>query len=533
MVTYQQPQLKVKYHTSFTGGRNTYLGVRQIKDNESPDTVNTDFSGASGIGNRQGFTQIGVNTSYANGIYGLDEFHTTSLTQLVKFSSNGSVITALYSTGGSWSAATGNTFTDGFNVDTVQAAIMSAIPTPASPQSTNGVLLTFNGKDAMQKFDGSAVSAHTGGTIGLYGEYFNERLWCVDDVYFDTLNVSTQTPDATKPLDFTANGTTTNPLTLTFKPGSGVVITGLKKFKTSLYVFLRDSIYKIDPTSTVNQYSISLVTNSVGCVSHRSICQVGEDLFFAADDGVYSLGEVAQYTSVRTTNKSGRIQRLFDSLSGASKTKLVGRYFNFKYHLFYSRFGTTNDSVAPYDIRYQAWLDWHNIATNDATLYTKSDGSQGLYFGDPTTGKVYQLYSGTTDDGTKISWYWYSKSFDEGTPDVVKLYFNTTYIFSSLNGSISATVIFNDTEISMSKSISQNRPQGGYGRDAYGRKAYGDATNTTTVTNVQNIPLRMSAKGQKFAIQYYISSSDQAVLSTISQLFNVIPNKFPSQYKIS
>ncbi len=533
MPQYASPQLKEKYHTSFTGGKDSQLGLRQIKDNESPDTANTDFHGAAGIGNRAGYTQVGTVTSSRTAIYGMNEFHTSSLDQLVKFASNGSNVACMYSTGGSWSAATGNTFTDALNVDTVQAAILSAIPTPAAPQSTDGVLFTFNGTDAMQKFDGTTVAAHTGGTVGFYGAYFNERLWCVDNQYKDTLNVSTQSPDATKPLDFTANGTTTNPLTLTFKPGSGAVITGLKKFKTSLYVFLKDSIYKVDTSSTTNQYNISLVTNSVGCVSHRSIDQVGEDLFFAADDGVYSLGEVAQYTSVRTTNKSARIQGLFDGLSGASKAKLVGRYFNFKYHLFYSMFGSSNDSVAPYDIRYQAWLDWRGIAAQDATGYTNPSLDRQLYFGEATTGKVHKLGAGaSTDDGTAISSYFYSKSFDEGLPDVIKLYFDTTWVFSSLSGTVTLTVIFNDSEISSSTTISATQPQGGFGNRSFGRNAFGRGVNIVTVTNVQNVPLRMKAKGQKFAIQYLVSSSNSWVLNTIGQRFTVIANKFPSANKI-
>lgn len=531
---YASPQLKEKYHTSFTGGKDSYLGVRQIKDNESPDMVNTDFRGANGIGSRGGYGQVGAVNDSRTTIYGMNEYHTTALDQLIRFGSNGSNIALSYSTGGTWTAAAGNTFTDGLNVDTVQAVLATTVPTPGTPQTTDGVLFTFNGTDAMQKFDGTTVADHTGGTKGLYGAYFDKRLWCVDETYKDTLNVSTQNYDGANTLHFTSNGTASTPLTLVFQPGSGKVVTGLRKFKTSLYVFLQDAIYKVDASSTANQYSISLVTNSIGCVSHRTIDQVGEDLYFAGEDGIYSLGEVAQFTSVRTTNKSARIQTLFDGLSGTSKAKLVGKFYNFKYYLFYPLFGGSNDSCAPYDIRYQGWLDWRNYAGQDATVFTDATKSTYLYFSTPSTGVTYKVGAGAaTDDGAAIASYFYTKSFDEGMPDVIKLYFDTTFVFSSLTRTVTVTVIFDDSQVSSSTAISSTRPQGGFGNNVLGRTAFGRATNTATVTNVQNVPLRLKAKGQKFAVQYLISSSNSWTLNTIGQRFGIIPNKFPSANKLT
>jgi len=475
-------------------------------------------------------------SSYDGGGYGITEYHTSSKDQLVKFISNNTNIYLSYSDDlATWTDETGTAFTDNKDVDVVQAAIMSSTPTPGTPVSSDGVLFTFNGTDAMQKFDGSTVSAHTGGTKGLYGAYFDRRLWCVDETYKDTLNFSTKTYDATKTLDFTANGTSSNPGTLTFEPGAGKEITGLIVYKNALYVFLNDSIYRLITTSTVNEFTVTLITNAVGCISHRSICQVGEDIFFAADDGVYSLGDIAYYTEVRTTNKSARIQQIFDGLSAANKKKLVGIYHKFKYHLYYSLFGTSNDSCMVYDTRYQAWQDWRSLAANNATLLTDSDGERRMFFIQPTDGKVNEMYSGTTDDGVLIESHYLTKSFDSGIPDVLKLYMDSTFIFGSLNGSVTLKVIFNDSEISTSKSLSQVQPQGGLGTDALGVKSLGEATNTiTTITSVINTPIRFKAKGKKFAIQYYIySQSGSWRLDEIGQaLIPFSRFKFPSTNKI-
>lgn len=505
----------VKYYTDFAGGVNLYLGSRQIKDNETPDAVNCDFKGRAGVGNRQGFTQIGAVADSRTAVYGMSEFHTSSLDQLIKFVSNGSNVALYHSTDeGSWTAFTTTTFTDAKNIDAVQAG---------------DKLYMVNGtSDVMREWTGSTINATSNGTKGTMPEYYDKRIWVIDDTSLDTLNFSGQYGTALGEFNHASAGT------ITIQPGSGKTIVGLKKFKNYLYAFLEDSIYRISPASAANTFTVELVTNNVGCVSGRSIAQVEEDVYFASYDGVYSLGEVANYTSVRTTNKSLRVQEVFDSMSGVSKGKLVGEYFNFKYHLFYPLYGGSNDSCLVYDIRYQAWQDWRGIAGQDATLYTTSTGTKGIYFGEPSTGKVHKLHSGTTDDGTAISSYWYSKSFDEGLADLMKLYFDTTFIFGDLGGTVTVKVIFNDSETSATDMVTQTKPQGGFGRNAFGRAAFGDAVNTVTVTQVVNQPQRLKAKGQKFAVQYFVSSSGQWRLDGISQKVQAFSHeKFPSANKLN
>ena len=519
----QQPkegQITKRYRTDFSGGVNLYLGPRQIKDNESPDAINCDFKGRAGVGNRQGYTEIGEVTDSRTKIYGMGIYHTATDNQLIKFASNGTNIALYYSVGEDWTAVTGTTFNSVSPMDTAQAA---------------GYLFSANGTDTMVKYNGSVWASHTGASTGYYIQYFAKRLWIVDETNLDTLNFSTEYNDATKPLDFVSNGTSTNPGTITIRPGSGETIKGIKPFKNSLYAFTNQSIYRISSTSTANTWTVELITQSIGCVSHRSIAQVGEDLFFAADDGVYSLGDVANYTEVRTTNKSIRVQEIFDAISGINKTKLVGEYINFKYHLFYSLFGTDNDSCLVFDTRYQAWQDWRNIAANDATIYTNADGDKGLYFGEPTTGKVHQLYSGTNDNGAEINSYWKSKSFDEQLPDIIKLFIDSTFIFGALHGTVTLTIIFNDNKILVSKTLSQNVPQGGFGRDVFGRMSFGDSTNNVTITQIINNPYRIKAKDKKFAIQYRISSLGGSWrLDAITQLLMIFSHyKFPSAYKLT
>lgn len=515
----KEGELTKRYYNDFSSGVNTYFSDNQIKDSESPNATDCDFKGLRGVGNREGYTEIGAVADSRTEIYGMATFHTSAKNQLIKFADNGSNVALYYSTGAAWTAVTGTTFTKDIDIDVCQAG---------------GKLFSGNGTDQMVKYDGTSWAAHTGATKGFYPTYYNKRLWVVDETNLDTLNFSTQYPDATKELDFDTNGTSSNPGTITFNPGSGEEIRGMKAFKDKLYVFLTNSIYRIYPASAANTFTAELVTKSIGCVSYRSIDQSGEDLYFAADDGVYSLGDVANYVEVRTTNKSGRLQNIYDAISGAKKRKLVGVAHNFKYHLFYSRYGTSNESCLVYDVRYQSWQDWRNIPANSAVVYTNSSSEKGLYFGEPTTGKVNQLYSGTTDDGTAITSIWYSKMFDYDVPDITKLFMESTFVFGAMNGTIRIDVLFEDGTIGASVTLTQGKPQGGIGSSAFGVKVFGAEDNSVTVTQLVNKPYRVKAKGQKFAIQYRISSSGSWKLTSISQTFIPFGHyKFPSINKLN
>jgi hypothetical protein len=158
-----------------------------------------------------------------------------------------------------------------------------------------------------------------------------------------------------------------------------------------------------------------------------------------------------------------------------------------------------------------------------------------MFFLEPTTGEVNEMYSGATDDGTAIESWYKTKSFDEDVPDIIKHYKDTTFTMGSLEGTVALSIIFNDNELSTTKTLSQLSPQGGYGRDVYGRMAYGDATNTLTITQVYATSQRFKAKGKKFAIQYKIYCNGGSwQLDSIAQYF--IPyghQKFPSANKLS
>lgn len=518
----------------FDGGVNYTFGSRQIGDSESPDAVNCDFKGKTGVGNRMGYTQLGAVSAYNQG-KGLSQFHTASIDQAIKFVSNGTNCILSYSTGGAWTDVTTTTFTSK-NMDVVQGG---------------SKLYTGNGTEVMREWNGTTWGDTTNGTKGYYPTYYNSRIWVKDEENEDMLNFSGQfTFDNKVAGDKLGDFSDATSGWIRFKAGSGAKINGLVTFKNALYVFLSDSIYRVSPSggTVADTFTVELITNSVGCVSHRSIRQVEEDVYFAADDGVYSLGDVANYTAVRTTNKSGKVQRIFDNLGATQKSTLCGTYFNFKYYLFYTLSGTTNNACMVYDIRYKAWQDWRNIRGVDSKVITLGNARRMFFI--QGSGEVQEMGVGTTDDGTKINSYWKSKSFDEQIPDVMKFYFDTSFLFGTLNGSVTVSVIFDDTQVAVTRALSQNKPMGGFGRNRIGgpvganaiagaspiryQGGIGFAVNTTTVVQSYNYPQRLKAKGKKYAIQYMVSSSDFWRLDSISQYLSAFDHfKLLPQLKLN
>ncbi|MHB8482773.1 MAG: hypothetical protein ACYDBV_08590 [Nitrospiria bacterium] len=509
--------VNLSVYQDFSGGVNYYPSPHLVADNQSTSpTTDVDFITPNSIGTRSGYTQLGVQANtglYGANVVGLSAYRTSALNQLIRFSwnSSGPVTQPWYSDGtAAWTLISGGSIATNNLMETVQAYPS----TSASYTGGNGSLFTFNGVDPMQSYTTIAGGfiAYTPGATLLYGALFNSRLWGVDPTYKDSLKYSTKSPDATKPLDFTTNGTSSNYGVIAFTPGGGAEITGIKVFKDSLYVFTRKEIYSLVESSTVNVFTVTLVTATLGCVSFRSIEVCENDIFFLTESGVFGLGEVGTFTSVRSTGKSLAVQSVLDGLTSTTRVKAVGRYLKHRYHLFYSLGGTVNDSCLVYDLRYNAWQDWRNTPADVACIYLDANNKSRLFFADNVSGsgKTYELYNGTTNDGTAISAVWNSKSFDMGLPDSLKVYLNTDFVFGSLSGTIAVATVFNDN----------------------GSDPKNSTANVSGITTF--VPYRLKSKAQKYAIKYNISGTGIWRLDSVTQTSLNLPSwKIPLAQKLN
>ena len=123
--------------------------------------------------------------------------------------------------------------------------------------------------------------------------------------------------------------------------GAGVInvgfnITGIVKFRDSLYIFGQDKIKKL-VGNTTSDFSLQEVTNNIGCIASDSIIEIGGDVLFLAADGIRPIQGTARIGDIELETISKPIQQILQALpenhtlsnmcSVVVKNKTQFRYF--------------------------------------------------------------------------------------------------------------------------------------------------------------------------------------------------------------
>ena len=120
-----------------------------------------------------------------------------------------------------------------------------------------------------------------------------------------------------------------------FNAGEADFNVGLHSFsEDNLMVFNRNSIHLITNTTSLQAASTKLLTNEVGCVARQSIVQVGNQVIFLSDNGVYSTQFFDEYNLRGTeTPLSEPINVTIQRINKAYWQNSVGVYFDNRYFL--------------------------------------------------------------------------------------------------------------------------------------------------------------------------------------------------------
>ena len=120
-----------------------------------------------------------------------------------------------------------------------------------------------------------------------------------------------------------------------FNAGEADFNVGLHSFsEDNLMVFNRNSIHLISNTTSLQGASTRLLTNEVGCVARQSIIQVGNQVIFLSDNGVYSTQFFDEYNLRGTdTPLSEPINVTIQRINKAHWDKSVAVYFDNRYFL--------------------------------------------------------------------------------------------------------------------------------------------------------------------------------------------------------
>ena len=179
-----------------------------------------------------------------------------------------------------------------------------------------------------------------------------------------------------------------------FNAGEADFNVGLHSFsEDTLMVFNRNSIHIISNTTSIQGASTRLLTNEVGCVARQSIKQVGNQVIFLSDNGVYSTQFFDAYNLRGTdTPLSEPINATIQRINKAHWDKSVAVYFDNRYFIavpldtFQDGSQNTsgvNNAILIYNFLNKQWESIDQVADTDfhvSNLLVVGEGdARGVY----------------------------------------------------------------------------------------------------------------------------------------------------------
>ena len=219
----------------------------------------------------------------------------------------------------------------------------------------------------------------------------------------------------------------------------GDQIVGIKSFRNKLIVFCKNSIYQLSNLDSTAV--LSSVTKNIGCVSGKTIQEIGGDLIFLAPDGLRTIAGTARIDDIELGSISRKIlpvfrDDVFPNLSTITFSSMVIREKS-QYRLFYFKNGTA-------DLQQKGILGTFKISSQGVPLYEWSqttgiparithsgfdENDNEVHYHATTDGRVYNHDTGTSFDGSNIPCEYKTPDLDYGDSGVSKTLY---YIKSSI-----------------------------------------------------------------------------------------------------
>jgi hypothetical protein len=247
------------------------------------------------------------------------------------------------------------------------------------------VLYIADGATPLSAWDGTALTEVSAPAGALLMSSSN-RLWMAG------ISEATDTLCASKVLDGSAWDDTN--LRLRIGAGEGDPITGLAEWDDhQIVVFKRNSIYivRADPAKTsgddaatsLAHAEVTKISDTIGCVAHRSIARVGSDLWFLSDGGVFSIGRVlAQATRELKEAVSGPVQDIIQRINWSATHTAAAVVWDHRYLLSLPLDGAvTPTAILVYHAQRKAWSGWWTGVDAIDWALSKAAGHARLNFG--------------------------------------------------------------------------------------------------------------------------------------------------------
>ena len=132
-----------------------------------------------------------------------------------------------------------------------------------------------------------------------------------------------------------------------FNAGTSDFVVGLHSFaEDKLLVFNRNSIHIVTNTTDLKGASTQVLTDEVGCVARKSIEQVGNQVIFLSDNGVYGTQFLDEYNLRGTeTPLSEPINESIQRINKNAQENAVAVYFDNRYYIAVPLDSSTNNNA--------------------------------------------------------------------------------------------------------------------------------------------------------------------------------------------
>ncbi len=277
------------------------------------------------------------------------------------------------------------------------------------------------------------------------------------------------------------------------EPDSGQNITGLGIHQEKLVVFKESSVWQVSLNQLqFGQYLIldpqyKLLTASQGCLSHRSIVPVENDLMFANRKGVYILRYEPQLLTVLNANEiSAKIRPFFESMSEEDHENACAAYIDKKYLL---SFPNAKQTIVFDRERLSFVGPWSTpFGIESWAKYVDSDGTERWIASDATDSYVSEFGRFYPDDKSQtIQTVFKSKKENFGDWTLFKTVNEVYMNFKSVRGSVEVNIYLEErsgnTVIAKSFTITGTGSSGtsGIGTDLFGSIPFGLSDNLPEV----------------------------------------------------
>lgn len=180
-----------------------------------------------------------------------------------------------------------------------------------------------------------------------------------------------------------------------------------------LLVFKERSIWYIEanPAQNVSDWEVKLISSRTGCVAHKTVQQVGSDVYFLSREGVQSLSTIESGAQTGVSLPiSAPVHDVIERINKQYYSRSSATYYRNRYILSFPTESSAISTTLVYNTLLRAWSGTWDGWKPRAFAVTAFGGKIRMSFGDES-GKLFTWLDYAEPSDANESYF-----FDQGTP---------------------------------------------------------------------------------------------------------------------